>query len=79
MKVILIWVVISFSPQGEEVAQSVHLTRAECQASLSGFKHPARRAGQDNVRRMQERGDHAIGDIKGESHEAKCVQYSAER
>ena len=25
---------MSFGPQGEEVVQSVHLTRAECQASL---------------------------------------------
>ena len=30
----LIWVLMSFGPQGEEVVQSVHLTRAECQASL---------------------------------------------
>ena len=33
MKALLIWVLMSFGPQGE-VAQSVHLTRAECQASL---------------------------------------------
>ena len=33
MKALLIWAVMSFGPQGE-VAQSVHLTRAECQASL---------------------------------------------
>ena len=30
---LLIWVLMSSGPQGE-VAQSVHLTRAECQASL---------------------------------------------
>ena len=30
---LLIWALMSFGPQGE-VAQSVHLTRAECQASL---------------------------------------------
>ena len=33
MKALLIWVLMSSGPQGE-VAQSVHLTRAECQASL---------------------------------------------
>ena len=33
MKALLIWVLMSFGRQGE-VAQSVHLTRAECQASL---------------------------------------------
>ena len=33
MKAFLIWVLMSSGPQGE-VAQSVHLTRAECQASL---------------------------------------------
>ena len=30
---LLIWALMSFGPQGE-VVQSVHLTRAECQASL---------------------------------------------
>ena len=35
MRALLIWALMSFGPQGEEVAQSVHLTRAECQASLS--------------------------------------------
>ena len=34
MKAFLIFVLMSFGPQGEEVVQSVHLTRAECQASL---------------------------------------------
>ena len=33
MRALLIFVLMSFGPQGE-VAQSVHLTRAECQASL---------------------------------------------
>ena len=86
MKALALWAVILFSPQGE-VVQSVHLTRAECQASIillvatgptirSGITAPPDPKFRPGVGAPPEA---KFGDIEGSSHEAKCVQFRAER
>ena len=85
----LIWALMSFGPQGE-VAQSVHLTRAECQASLGKIvaNGPQMILGQANG--LVQISPQPIGappdptirsGIKGNATDKdhKCVQFRAER
>ena len=83
MKAFLIFVLMSFGPQGEEVVQSVHLTRAECQASLGKLATNVI-IGQEYVTDPQRiLGPDPIGPIQAngtdKDHKDWCVQFRAQR